>query len=305
MEKLKYDDEEAVKDAIFYVSFNSHFSAMIYRKFSPDPALLPFVECYFVWQSDELISQELVVESPPAGFCSIVFNSGSGYLLQNKKYERLEVPKQFISGQSIYSYRLFLKGNISIAGIVFKPAALASLFDLPVFEYTEERIELARVFNKDLVNKTATEISEAGDIMRRVKILEEFVLAACEHRIPQTDYIDCAANLIVDKNGLLHVHELMENIYMSRRNFERKFFRKVGLSPKYYARIRKIGYLMNLIAGKKKADWPAIFSACEYYDQSHFIKDFLEFTGRTPKQYLEENTELANIVNKPVQEKHR
>ena len=30
-----------------------------------------------------------------------------------------------------------------------------------------------------------------------------------------------------------------------------------------------------------------------------FIKDFKEFTGRSPQQYLKENTELANYVEKP------
>ena len=61
-------------------------------------------------------------------------------------------------------------------------------------------------------------------------------------------------------------------------------------------------YLFNLIAGKKKVQWSSIFNQCEFYDQSHFIKDFVEFTGRTPKQYLEENSELANFVEKPTQQ---
>lgn len=94
----------------------------------------------------------------------------------------------------------------------------------------------------------------------------------------------------------------MENIYMSRRNFERRFFKKVGLSPKYYARVRRIGYAINLVSGKKKIDWTDVFSECDYYDHSHFIKDFLEFTGRTPQQYIEENNELANLVEKPKEQ---
>jgi AraC-like DNA-binding protein len=57
--------------------------------------------------------------------------------------------------------------------------------------------------------------------------------------------------------------------------------------------------LMNEIAGKKKVDWASLFSQCEFYDQSHFIKDFNEFTGRTPEQYIKENAELANIIEKP------
>ena len=272
---------------------------MIYQKFKPSDILQPFVECYFIWESSDPIEEEIMVESPPNGFCSIVFNSGDSYFLQNKKYERLAVPQQFIAGQSIYSYKLFLHGNISIAGIVFKPAALATLYDLPTYEYTEERITLLQVFKKNIIEEFTQKISVA-DVSGKAKLLEEFVMQQYRLSKPEPDYIDQAANSIVEKNGMLNMNEILENVFMSRRNFERKFFKKVGLSPKYYARIRRMSYLMNLIAGKKKVDWLKLFSECEFYDQSHFIKDFIEFTGRSPQQYLQENDELANLVQKPT-----
>jgi AraC-like DNA-binding protein len=272
---------------------------MIYQKFSPREILSPFVECYFVWESSSEVIKGLVVESPPSGFCSIVFNCGDDYSIQNKKYEKLVVPKQFISGQSIYSYKLFLNGRISIAGIVFKPAALATLFDLPTYAYTEERIPLSRVFSSALINSFIEKIQSVPEANEKVKLLQEFVLIFYHQNKPKPDYIDYAANLIVEKNGMVHVSDLLKEVFMSRRNFERKFFRKVGLSPKYYARIRRMSYLMNEIAGKKKVDWASLFSQCEFYDQSHFIKDFIEFTGRTPEQYIKENAELANIIEKP------
>ena len=104
---------------------------MYYRKYKPSPLLDPFVECYFLWDSEGPMEEELVVESPPSGYCSIVFNYGDDYALQNKKYERLAVPRQFVAGQATYSYRLSLHGNIGIAGIVFKPAALATFSICP------------------------------------------------------------------------------------------------------------------------------------------------------------------------------
>lgn len=272
---------------------------MIYQKFKPCEQLQAFVECYFVWESNEII-QNLIVESPPTGFCSIVFNGGDDYFLQNKKYERLAVPKQFIAGQSIYSYKLLLNGHISITGIVFKPAALASLFGLPTYEYTEERIALNNVFNPAFISSVHEKLQNEANANEKVRQLEEFVLHYYNSNQPQADHIDFAANTIVEKNGMVHIPDLIKEIFMSRRNFERKFFKKVGLSPKYYARLRRMSYLMNLIAGKRKVDWSYIFTQCEFYDQSHFIKDFIEFTGRTPQQYIEANTELANMVEKPA-----
>ena len=272
---------------------------MIYQKFRPCELLQPFVECYFIWESFDELSDNLIVESPPTGFCSIVFNSGDQYFLQNKKYERLAVPKQFIAGQSIYSYKLFLSGKISIAGIVFKPTALTAIFNLPTYEYTEERIPMSTVFKNSFLDLLVNKIKNETGLNQKVKLLEEFVLMHYKNNKPQPDYIDGAANLIVEKNGMITIADIMKDVFMSRRSFERNFFKKVGLSPKYYARICRISYLMNLIAGKKNIDWVDIFFQCEFYDQSHFIKDFIEFTGRTPQHYLKENTELANIIEKP------
>ena len=138
---------------------------MQYQKFQPLEILSPFVECYFTWDGLHTAEQELVIESPPSGFCSIVFNYGDPYFLQNKKYERLAVPLQFISGQSIYSYQLFLSGTIGTAGIVFKPAALATLFDLPMYDYTAEPVDLYEVFKKELIDKYAPAIKNAPSAM--------------------------------------------------------------------------------------------------------------------------------------------
>lgn len=272
---------------------------MIYRKFKPADWLAPFVECYFLWHSSGENVADFTVESPPTGYCSFVINSGDEYFVQNKKYERLATPKQFISGQSIYSYRLSFRGRIDIAGIVFKPAALATLFDLPTYEYTEERIPLKNVFKAATVDNLARPLAAGIEDNEKAKLLEAFLAAQFPGKKPQPDMIDNAANLIIEKNGLVDVGQIMKEVYMSRRNFERRFFKKVGLSPKYYARMRRISYILNLIAGKKKVDWAAIFSECEFYDHSHFIKDFTEFTGRTPQQYLEHNIELANLIDKP------
>jgi AraC-like DNA-binding protein len=272
---------------------------MLYQKFKPTESLSPFVECYFVWDSEGPLKEELVVESPPNGFCSIVFNYGAPYFLQNKKYDRLAVPDVFIAGQSIYSYKLFLKESIGIAGIVLKPAALASVFGLDGFAFTEERIDLFSVLPQDYVKQYTQNILGAQDPLAKAKEMEAFLLYHCQRHEPAPDFIDQAVQTILDKNGMLHVQHLLRDGCMSRRTFERHFFQKVGLSPKYYARIRRIGYICSLIVGKKKVAWPEVFYEAEFYDQAHFIKDFEEFTGRTPLQYLQENRELANLVGKP------
>jgi AraC-like DNA-binding protein len=272
---------------------------MVYLKFKPSPSLEPFVECYFSWSSEGVPVKDLTVESPPNGFCSMVFNVGDTYVLRNKKFNELKVPRCFVSGQGIYTYQLFLNGIVHMCGIVFKPAALATLFDLPTYQYTEERISLYTIFDNSLIDHIYNDLAANSDANAQMKILESFLLRQLHQCKPLCDQIDLVANKIIGEHGMLSVSDMMKNVFTSRRNFERRFFRKVGLSPKYYARIARMSYLMNTIAGKKHVEWKQLFHKCAFYDQSHFIKDFLEFTGRTPQKYLEDNQELAKLVDKP------
>lgn len=273
---------------------------MFYQKFQPKEILSAFVECYFVWESEGPLEKELIVESPPSSFGGIVINYKDPYFLQNKKYDRLNVPPHFVAGLSTYSYKLFLQGTIGMAGIVFKPAALATLFGVNGFELTEERVNLYTVFTQPYVANYVEQLVQAPEPRQKAMHLEELLLHHISIHQPAPDYIDKAANYIQEKNGMLHVYELLKDSYMSRRTFERRFLQKVGLSPKYYARIRRISYIFSLIAGKKQVNWADVFYEAEFYDQAHFIKDFEEFSGRTPQQYLLENTELANFVQKPT-----
>ena len=91
--------------------------------------------------------------------------------------------------------------------------------------------------------------------------------------------------------------ELIESMPMSRRTFERKFLNEIGVSPKTYAKIRRFGNTCLLMAGKRDVNLMDVLHEGGYYDQSHFIKDFKYFSGRTPKKYVENNTELANFVD--------
>ncbi len=276
---------------------------MIYKKFSPSKELAPFVECYFIWENSDAPVQPLMIESPPNGFCSIVFNYGDPFYITNSKYERLDVPSQYIAGQSIYIYNLTLPGRIGMAGIVFRPAALASIFGLQMYEFVEERTDLYKVFRKEIIDRYISLIKKGVSPEDRARTLEDFLMEQLNLSSPRPDKIDESANQIVEMNGMVNIGELVRQSFMSRRTFERNFFQKVGLSPKYYIRVRRIAYICNLIAGKKEVDWPKILYDLEYFDQSHFIKDFENFTGRSPGQYLKLNNELVNYLeNKPVQQ---
>lgn len=278
------------------------YQNMQYRKFKPDPKLTDFIECYFAWSgtADAAIN----LESPPSSLCSFVFNFGDTYAISSHKYERNAVPRFFISGQALKNYTLHLKGNIRMVGAVLRPTTLFNFFDLPMYSFTEERVSFHEI-KKEAAAALQYQIENASETRAKIAILERYFLQFLESKHFGTLEIRKAANAIFDTKGRLNILELLEDIPMSRRSFERKFLNEVGVSPKTYSRIRRFGHTCALMAGKRDVKLMDVLHEGGYYDQSHFIKDFKYFSGRTPKTYVKTNLELANYVDQVQIVAHR
>ena len=72
---------------------------------------------------------------------------------------------------------------------------------------------------------------------------------------------------------------------LSARRFIELFRRYIGVTPKLYCRIRRFQRALGELHRIKQMDWSAFALECGYYDQSHFIRDFRQFSGLTPSAY--------------------
>ena len=72
---------------------------------------------------------------------------------------------------------------------------------------------------------------------------------------------------------------------ISQRQLERTFKEYAGFSPKTFARILRFQSATNHYGTTKKT-LTEIALDCGYYDQSHFIHDFSQFSGYTPSEYF-------------------
>ena len=292
-------DASLVSERVFHIvcqaTLRNPKRIMYYRKFIPSPHLLPYVECFFVWESSAVLPHPVDVESPPSGYASILFNYGTPYRVTSQKLNGELVPTAFLTGQATRSYQLQLSGRVGMAGIVFRPAGLSTLFGFPMYEFSDERTELRAVLGGK-TEEWETKVREAASPAERISVLEQFLNRQLLHRKAEPDRTDYAANLMVAQKGMVNISELLDELYVCRRQFERQFLHKVGVSPKYYARIRRIGALCHLMAQRRwqVADWQDMIHQFGYYDQSHFIKDFTEFTGKSPSLYVRNNVELSH-----------
>ncbi|SJZ66992.1 AraC-type DNA-binding protein [Chitinophaga eiseniae] len=100
--------------------------------------------------------------------------------------------------------------------------------------------------------------------------------------------------LLADVVSDVKISDIARKHSISRQYLNRVFVSHIGKSP---AEFRKIHRFRNSIAEKQKAgSLTALSHLTQFYDQSHFIRDFKGFTHFTPSDFFSKvDTEKENV----------
>lgn len=271
---------------------------MFYRKFKVHESLIKYVECIYIWEGNP--ERPYTIESPPNAYTSLVFNYGETYSITTSKLIEFSLPSIFIAGQSTRNYKLHIKGEIGMIGIVFKPTGLYHFFKLPMDKIRDDRVD-PTAFIPSFDKSILANIKAESERDKKLQIVHRFLENLKVDEGFSTPAITETSNKLVLEKGNLDISDLIIKSFMSRRTFERKFTNEVGVSPKFYAKVIRYGFVCSMIAGKREVNFTELLFKAGYYDQSHFIKDFKYFAGRTPQLYSKTNNELAHFVKATYQ----
>ena len=80
----------------------------------------------------------------------------------------------------------------------------------------------------------------------------------------------------------------MKDDISKRRSLERKFLKHVGVSPKQLGKVIRLQSALKMMLQNEETQLTNIAYESDYFDQAHFTKDFKEFTGINPKEFLDD-----------------
>lgn len=249
-----------------------------YREYSPSDTLRPFVDCF--WTRDVVATLSDDRGAPahrvlPDGCIDIVLTFPEhgdepaaamvvGTMTRALVLDAASAPESFV-------------------GVRFRPAKAAAFLDLPASEVTDLRVSLDEIW------PDAAQVREAlaapSDAVARVRALE-CVLAARLSATPRAQHdVDEAVRRIVDAGGTLGITRLAPALGVSRQHLARRFSELVGVSPKTFARVVRLGRVVErvrAVPGGEPVNWSTLAIELGYYDQSHLADEFREMTGLTP-----------------------
>ncbi|PQA85561.1 AraC family transcriptional regulator [Hyphococcus luteus] len=105
-----------------------------------------------------------------------------------------------------------------------------------------------------------------------------------EKRLVHDDFIEQATHWIVDPEPN-EIEHLLDHVDLSHRQIERLCKAYFGAGPKRLHRKFRALHAANRLTWMNLSDWRDIARAA-YYDQAHFIREFKQFNGRTPQEFI-------------------
>ncbi|HEY2018034.1 MAG TPA: AraC family transcriptional regulator [Bryobacteraceae bacterium] len=247
---------------------------MRYRKISPQGAASEFVDCYWALECDGSgpAEEQRVV---PDGRAELIVNLGRPFeSLQNGQWR--EQPQCFLAGQITGPLLLRPQGHARILGVRFRPQGAGQVLGVPMQELTGRMVPVA-----DL----STALSGAIEITRESGSFQQ-IEAAMRSVCREPDLLVAeAVRQIATARGSCNLAQLARRLGISTRQFERRFEGQVGMPPKLFCRIQRFQRVF-LVIEEGRANWVSAAVECGYYDQAHLIRDFTDFSGKTPAVLL-------------------
>lgn len=261
------------------------------RFFPPDDSLTPYVNGY-LFSSYTLDGTEKPFFTPK-GTAALVINieiSESSYLEYPKPDVKLYFEKYapYLFGQMSRLGKSHLDGQFAPFVIVFTPTGLYQFLDEPSNQMTDKAYKLEDLGYHELANKLKNLFATASRVEDCIPELNRILSDYFSTKTFKSPAFDMApvANEILLSNGLVSLDALIDRLKINPRTFQIQFKNQVGLSPKLFCRITRFNSLLVALDQNPKADLLELALDFGYSDNPHLYKDFKQFVGMTPRQYL-------------------
>jgi AraC-like DNA-binding protein len=174
-----------------------------------------------------------------------------------------------------------------LVGVRFRPAKAAVFVGVPAHELTDLRVSIDDIWHDG--DEVRELVAASTDAAARVRALERVLIARLPRSaVPEQSDGDEASRRSVDAGGSLGITMLAPALGVTRQHLARRFSQLVGVSPKTFARVVRLGRVIERVREIPEGvpvNWSMLALELGYYDQSHRVDEFKEMTGVTPTSW--------------------
>jgi AraC-like DNA-binding protein len=243
---------------------------------------MPFIKTYYLFETTSDIDFEDFAYA--TGNIEIMFNIGTGKWNINKNGNTFETSGIELWGQIVNPLKFKSVGKNRMLGVRFFPQTASLFLEGNVSSFNNNVNNLSDITGKSIEN-LYDRILNCTNFDDKIALLDNYFLKIInESKLNKLKLLSGAVKSIQNKEGFLEVEKLSQTLNVSTRYLNKLFVENIGVSPKLYHKINRFQQSLQLL-GNANQSLTSIAYQCGYFDQSHFIKDFKNFTGKLPSNF--------------------
>jgi AraC-like DNA-binding protein len=258
---------------------------MIFRTYQPPAPLDEFIDNFWYWEGDAVPhGKELIMASPSMGLLvkldedELRHYDGEGFRVLHRRRGIA------ISGPNTRHFAIDAL-QTKIMGVQFKSGGAYPFFDPPPRLLRNEHVALEDIWGLD-AGRLHEQLVEAPTVEAKFRLLRDALIARMPRALQRHPAVAFALARFNCAPDSARVGIVAAETGLSRRRFIEVFADEVGFTPKLYLRLLRFNRVLDRVFGAADVDWSEVAYLHGYADQPHFNREFREFSGLTPSQYL-------------------
>jgi len=189
-------------------------------------------------------------------------------------------------GQSVPDDKWATGNNSCLIAFFFKPFTISTIFNLPAQQLKGKPLEL-NLWNAQKAMALNLQLFYSKSIEEKIEILNHFILSQVRSNHVKCDIIRYATDKMMQESNADVLSQILQELHLTERTFQRIFKKYVGITANEYRRICQFYFAFSQLKGRHFDKLTDVAYYNGYFDQSHYIRSFKEFTDTTPGDYLQ------------------
>lgn len=257
---------------------------MYYEEIRPHPLIAKYVKLIWIQEFDAPGKSVPIERIVADGIVEVVFHFGDSFITYYADNTIEKQPASFAIAQLNRPIQIQPNGRIGIIAVRFFHWGAYHFFNTPIHEFADKAIDIKYLWQEKGL-EVEDRINNARSNKERIDIIETFLIQQLNQNYGKQSTVDPLIRYVQLYKGKLSIDELLEKTGLGERTLERKFRSSVGISPKQLSRLTRFLHSCKCIRQQYLKSLTQIGLECGYHDQAHFIRDFKNFSGLTPKEF--------------------
>lgn len=176
--------------------------------------------------------------------------------------------------------------RVRLVGVHFKPWGMSPFTGIPASELHNRWAPVDAVWQRS-VDRVRNRVGEAASPAATLRMVEEELRSRLVGApLRGLDLVRHTGGRLETSHGAIPVGALADDAGVSGNHLATLFKDHVGVTPKRVARIYRFARLIVSVDARRPVDWSELAHTAGYFDHAHFSREFKDFTGHTPTEYL-------------------